>query len=77
MKVEPGQIWERDYSSDYHYLPVRVKILAIENDTIVSEVIYSATTMRIVGTILTAPLNGMDPYEYKTKFGWINQYNIN
>lgn len=74
MKIEPGQIWVKNYSPDYHYFPVKVRILEVDEEKIVSEVIYSTVPMmRPVGTILTAPLNRADPIEYKKRFGWAQE----
>jgi hypothetical protein len=70
MKVEIDQIWEKDYSDDYHYFPVRVKIISIDSEKIISEVIYSSISERSKGMLLEANLNGEDPFEYKKKFGW-------
>lgn len=89
MKIEPGQIWEKDYSPDFHYLPVRVKILQVDSEKIVSEVVHSSISTRPVGEIIVALLEGEDPLKYKTRFGWhlgvqnpynktlINNHNIN
>ena len=70
MKVEIDQIWERDYSDDFHYFPVRVKIIFVNSEKIISEVIYSSVQERPVGMLLQASLNGEDPFDYKQKFGW-------
>lgn len=71
IKIAPGQIWERNWATDYHYLPVRAKVLSVSNELIELEIISSALKeIRPVGTFLIAQLNGEDPTTYHMKFGW-------
>ena len=70
MEVKLGQIWWKNYATDYHSLVVRVQIIFVDNEKIVSKILSSWTDTRPTGSEIIAYLDGIDPYAYKVKFGW-------